>query len=524
MARTNKKSQLFSLVVFSLMPFIIFSLLHGEFICAQAKTDTSDFSETVVYEKGLIIESEERVVIERCNCEINGKLILKDNSSLVLKNTKIKLIASGNNSIDTLSWVNISGRSNLIAINVTIETIFFQNFGITISDNASAIFDKVYSLEWYSLICEDRSKFKIINSTCWSMIKSYDTSVLSIIDSSIYGLDVSGNSKANLKNIETTQISVKDQGFLEIYNSTISSGTEGIKLYLNNNTKIKLKNFSTTKGGFDYHFCKSWSLYRDNDVNYSGINVSLYNIYLKEFTFIIPINSNVEISNLNNSIVNVKSYQKILLIQNSSINKFILMNNSTLNARFIDIHILITSQSAQAYLNYSTIKNIKCANKSKLRLKSSKINSIYAIDHTLLLIDNCNITKDIKILENSIMLCNLDEIKFSNVTYERYTMNSSINVFGEVQTIKMIIDKNRIRDESKLRIYVNNKKRNFIIKEEKDVKKIYFDTFSDDEYVTILMGSEPPKHIPFYLTLVGQKLISLFIIIILILAVLLAWR
>lgn len=525
MASTRKKSFLLPLIFLSLINAFFGVILIDNFVFPpHTQGQVNSYNETRIYENGLIIENNEQVVIENCDCEINGKLVLRDNSTLILKDTKIQLIESGNKSIDNLYWFNISGNARLLAINVTIETIFFQNFGIIISDNASALFDTVYSLEWYSLICEDASKIEILNSTCWSMIKSYDNSYLTIEDSSIYGTQVKGNSKANLRNVKSTQLSIDDHGFLEIYDSTISSETDGVKLRFDDNAKLTLNNFSTRKSGFDYQLCENWSLFKDNIVTNSSINIKLTDVYLKNIFFILPPNSDIDVKNLNNSIVNIDAQQEKLLIRNSKLNEIKLMNNSFLDASSVELKNLIASQSAKAIFNYSVINHISCYNKSKLILSSSKIKSIDNTDYSLLLLEGSDISEDIKILENSIILNSSDLISFSNITYHKGNLNLSINQPVVELKIIMIINKNRIRDEEKIQIYINEEKKDLNIDDENELKFITFNSPPGDNELSIYLGPKPPEHVPFYLTQVGQKLISFFIILILILAVLLAWR
>ena len=90
--------------------------------------------------------------------------------------------------------------------------------------------------------------------------------------------------------------------------------------------------------------------------------------------------------------------------------------------------------------------------------------------------------------------------------------------------IEMILDRDRIRDERNLRVSVDGDLLDIDSEVMKDLRVVSFMVPSGVSRLSISLGPVPPERVPFFLSPVGQQLISLTIIVILVAAVLLAWR
>ena len=90
--------------------------------------------------------------------------------------------------------------------------------------------------------------------------------------------------------------------------------------------------------------------------------------------------------------------------------------------------------------------------------------------------------------------------------------------------IEMILNRDRARYRRSLEVLLDGEPRAFDILDEKDLRSLSFTAPPGATRLTFSMGLPPPESVPFFLTQVGQQLISFLIILALVIAVLLAWR
>ncbi|MCW4050836.1 MAG: hypothetical protein NWE89_13980 [Candidatus Bathyarchaeota archaeon] len=88
----------------------------------------------------------------------------------------------------------------------------------------------------------------------------------------------------------------------------------------------------------------------------------------------------------------------------------------------------------------------------------------------------------------------------------------------------MILDRDRIREMKYLMVSLDGD--SLVVNSEmvKDLRIVSFSVPSGVGRLSISLGPVPPERVPFFLTLVGQQLMSLAIIQVLAIAVLLAWK
>jgi len=485
------------------------------------------FNEDMTYEGDLVIDGNKSVVIENCSFDIKGRIMMSNDSTLVLRDAKIRLIESREgDEEESLFWFSMSGNSRFQAINITIETIFFQSFSIHVSDGAEVVFDDVYSLEWYGLVCEGHSEVKILDSVCWSMIETRDESALSVRDSRIYGVNITDDSEALLESVYTTRISVAEAGSLEIHDSTIRSDSDGLELIFDKDTELTLENFSTTSSGIEYEFCESWNLYRDNEISNAHLNVTLKRVYLKSVRFVITEKSDVDVHRMRNALTNIVCRSENLDVVGSTLKEIAIFKDCVLHASSLELFKFQAAEHSSARIDDSKVDTVVCTDGSAVIISSSSIGSIECHDGAILQLTNCSVPESTSVSENSILFHTSQSTSITELDYEveKGMLTSNISHSkGEAQ-LEMILNRDRIRDQRVLEIMLNGEAQSYKISEKKDLKTISFPMPAGVWHLSISMGPPPPERVPFFLTLVGQQLISFMIIIILITAILIAWR
>lgn len=529
--RIKPQSYLFSIMLLfaTLSPAFPFELINGS---TEGFSDLPDglmvFNRDMAYEGDLIIDGNKSVVVENCSFDIKGRIIMSDSSTLILRNAKIRLVESDEgDGGEGIFWFSMSGDSRFRASNITIETIFFQSFSIHVSGRSEMVFDDVYSLEWYGLVCERNSKVQIINSVCWSMIETRDESTLFLRDSQIYGINVTGESTAFLDGIQTTRVSVAEAGSIEIYNSTIRSETDGLELIFDEGTKLTLKSFSTIFTGIEYEFCESWNLYRDNEISVAQLNVTIERVYLKSVRVVLPEGSDIKIHGLKNPYTSILCKSEDLEVMGSALNEITILNDCLLHLSSTDFDRFHATEHSSALIEDSRVSLVTCTDQSISTISSSDVASIACKGAAILQLMNSSIPESTTVSENSVIFNALPLISISELSYdmERGMMTGSVTCSSmDEAPLDMIMNRDRIRDKKTLKIALDGEARSYKTAEEKDLETISVLIPPGAWELSISMGPPPPERVPFFHTLVGQQLISLMIIIILIAAVLLAWR
>jgi len=481
--------------------------------------------EDTMYEGDLTLEGNDSLVIEGCTLEIRGRINISDRSSLTLRDAKVRLIESrSETAVEGEFWFHMSGDARFQAVNITIETIFFQSFSIHVSDRVEALFDGVYSLEWYGLVCEGDSRVEILNSTCWSMIQVREESAVSVRGSRIYGVNVTGNSEAHLGEVYTTRITVEDSGTLRAWDTTVSSDSDGLELVFDSGTDLTLLGFPTVSSGIEYEFLDGWSLHGDNEVSSAWMNVTLTRIYLKLAQFVVDEGAKIDVGGVINPNVNIVCRGEELSVSDSTLNKVDIAGGCALQADSVELTVLEASQRAKAEIMDSQIVKVSCSNESVVKIVNSDLGSIVGVDAAVLILKESDLPEDTTISGNSLILLAGNLITINEID------NRIMNVLeAEVEAedggrLKVVMNRDRIRAERNLVISLDGGSASYDVEEEKDLKTVSMQIPSGTWRLSVSLGPMPPERVPFFLTPVGQQLISFMIILALAVAVLLAWR
>jgi hypothetical protein len=479
------------------------------------------------YEGDLLLKGNASVIVEDCDFEINGQILMSDDSTLILRNANIRLVElGGSSSEDGQFWFRMVDRSRFKAVNVTIETISFKSFSIYVSDEVEAVFDDVYSLEWQGLICEGNSRVRIVDSTCWSMIHTRGASVLSVAGSSVYGVNATGDSSAILEDVYITRASVAERSSLEVLNSTISSDSEGLELVIDRGTELTLHDFPTVASGIGYELCNHWSLIGDNEASNVYMNVTLNHVYLKLVQFIVTEESEFTVKGMRAPIAKIVCSANYIEVVESTLQQVELLRECSLSALSVEFETLKASDNAFVHVINSTLGQVTGEAESRISLSSSEVQSIVGRDGAVLQLNNCSVREPFSVSDNSVVF----KFLFTSMGEVEYDLSAHqlnvrvVNPLEEDARIDMILDRDRVRETRNLRVSIDGDSLAVDSEVMKDLRAVSFMVPSGVSHLSISLGPVPPERVPFFLSPVGQQLISLIIILILVVAVLLAWR
>ncbi len=377
------------------------------------------FDEDTTFEGDLVIDGDKSVLIEGCSFSIKGRIVVTDSSTLIIRNSTIRLIESrGEGAEEGEFWFNVSGDSRLQAVNVDIETVYFSSFSIRVSGSAEVMFHDIYSLEWYGLVCEEGSRVNISGSVCWSMIETRDVSLLFVEGSRIYGVNVTDDSNALLEGVYTTKASVTKSGSLEIRNSTISSDSDGLELIFDRGSRLKLRSFPTISTGVDYEYCEGWTLHGDNEVSNSHLDVSLSRVYLKVIRFVILDGADIEVDRYDNAHTVIVCSDDYLRVVASTLKEVAIIGDCALNASHVDIAKIHASQGSSARIEASMIGLVTCGDENILVVISSTMDSIETREGAIFQLSNCSVPESTSVLGNSIVIHSGKPIQTTDFDYE----------------------------------------------------------------------------------------------------------
>ncbi|UCD44021.1 MAG: hypothetical protein JSV27_07675 [Candidatus Bathyarchaeota archaeon] len=486
------------------------------------------FDRDMTYEGDLIIDGNASVIVEDCDFEIDGRVLLSGDSTLILRNARIRLVESREGRSEDAGFMfTMNESSRFDVVNTTVETISFRSFSIHVSDGVEALFDNVYSLEWHGLTCEGDSKVQIVDSSCWSMIETRDESTLSVRDSRIYGVNTTGGSSAFLEGVYTTKASVEAASSLEAINSTISSETEGLELVFQGDTELVLCNFSTVSSGIGYELCDHWSLVEDNVASKVHIDVSLDHVYLRLIQFVVEEGSDVSLEGLHAPHAKIVCSAEDIEAVDSTLKQVELLQDCALNACHVEFDSLTASGSSFASLADSKLGQVSGRDESMASISSSEIRDVDGRGSAVMHLNNCSVLDSISVSDSSVIFQNDQPISMDGFDYDLKGHKLNVrfeNPLDERIQVDMILDRNRIREMRDLKVSLDGDP--LVVDSEmvKDLRIASFSVPSGTGRLSVSLGPVPPERVPFFLTLVGQQVISLAIILVLVIAVLLAWK
>ncbi|MBS7649562.1 hypothetical protein KEJ17_07985, partial [Candidatus Bathyarchaeota archaeon] len=230
---------------------------------------------------------------------------------------------------------------------------------------------------------------------------------------------------------------------------------------------------------------------------------------------------------LNSSFVNVEANSKNIEIVGSVLNEVKILNGCFLLASHIGINKLETLDNSSAYIENSRIKKVLCKNSSNLILYSSIIDSMECNGDSFIHMKGSEVSEYISVSNNSITFFTPKYINIEKINYNVLNgdlIMSLVNLLRNHTKVSILINRDRIGDRNSLKIMCDGENISYKFEDRKDMEILTFEMTSNMMNLEVSLGPPPTKPTNFFLTSVGQQLISLMIIIVLSGAVILLWR
>ncbi|MCK4437594.1 hypothetical protein KAV47_00855, partial [Candidatus Bathyarchaeota archaeon] len=90
--------------------------------------------------------------------------------------------------------------------------------------------------------------------------------------------------------------------------------------------------------------------------------------------------------------------------------------------------------------------------------------------------------------------------------------------------LTLVLNRDRVRQRRDFSILLDGESVDYEALDEKDLSYFSFQLSPGVRRLSVALGAPPPERVPFIQTLLGQRLVSLLLIILLVVFVLLTWR
>jgi len=489
--------------------------------------DTTVIDEDATIAGDLVLDGDRSLRVENCSLDVEGRVSISGGSRLMLRNAKMRLIESGQPDSGTLGyWFDVRGDSTLQAVNVTIETTTFHSFRIRVSDTATLSFRDVYSMEWYGLTCDGDSSVAIEDSTCWSMFHMSGSSALRVSDSRIFGVNVTDGAEARLEGVYATSASVSGGGSLLLRNSTIGSDTRGLELGFDEGTELTLAGFPASPTGIGYMHCDRWSLQGDNDVTASSLNVTLDRVYFRHVRFNVEYGADVRVINLE-APVEITCSDDVLEVADSFIEGIKLERGCALSAKSVVLSWLKASMDSSATFRGSEVQTSESRNNSVVSYSSSTVGSLSGGGGAVMILSNSSLPEQLYVDDDAVLIHSPHPISATLLGYdvEEGALELGLDpVLVDGAELTLVLNRDRVRQRKDLNILLDGESVGYEALDEKDLSYLSLQLSPGVRRLSVFLGAPPTERVPFLQTLLGQRLVSLLLIILLVLFVLLTWR
>jgi hypothetical protein len=489
--------------------------------------DTTFIDEDTTIAGDLVLDGNSTLRVENCSLDVEGRVMISGGSRLMLRNAKMRLIESGQADSGVSGyWFDVRGDSTLQAVNVTIETTTFHSFRIRVSDTATLSFRDVYSMEWYGLTCDGDSRVAVEDSTCWSMFQMSGSSVLRVSDSRIFGVNVTDGADACLDGVYATSASASGEGSLLLRNSTIGSDTRGLELGFEEGAGLTLAGFPASPTGIDFWYCGRWSLQGDNDVTALSLNATLIDVYFKHVRLNVGEGADVRVIDVD-APLEITCSDDILEVTDSSIEGIRLRRGCALYAESVGLSWLEASMNSSATLRGSEVQRSESHNTSVVSYSSSTVGSLSGGEGAVMILCNSSLPEKLHVGDDSVVIHSPSPVSANLLGYdvEEGVLELGLDqVLVDGNELTIVLNRDRVRRRSDLSVLLDGEPVDIEALDEKDLSYFSLQLSPGVRRLSVLLGAPPPERMPFLQTLLGQRLVSLLLIIILVVFVLLTWR
>lgn len=474
----------------------------------------------------LVLDGVRSLMVENCSLEVEGRVVVSGGSRLLLRNAKIRLVESGQADQGASGYrFDVRGNSTLEAVNVTIETAHIQSFRIRVSDAAELRFRGVYSMDWGGLTCDGGSSVAVEDSTCWSMFHVGGLSALRVSGSRIFGVNVTGGAEAFMEGVHANSASASGGGSLLIRNSTMASDTWGLELGFDEGTRLTLASFPASPTGIDFWHCDRWSMLGDNDVTASDLNVTLIDVYFRHVRLNVGEGADVSVVNLD-APLEIACSGDFLDVAASSIEGVRLEGGCALSAESVSLSWLEASMDSSATLRGSEVQRTEARDSSVVSYSSSTVGSLSCGEEAVIVLCDSKLPEQLNVGGNSAVVHSPHP---TSVTLLGYTDEGALElgldrVPVDGAELTVVVNRYRVRQVTGLDALLDGESVSYGRLDEKDLSRFSFQLPPRARRLIVALGPPPSERVPFLQTLLGQRLVTLLLVLLLVLFVLLNWR
>ena len=459
---------------------------------------------------GLTLDGDSLTVLN-CSLEVEGGVKVRGGAHLTLRNAEMMLSEPAEGGF----WLDVQGNSSLEMVNVSIETASLKVFNMRVSDSAWLTLRGVYSMDWSGVTCRGGSTVAVVDSTCWSTFNMGDHSALTVSGSRIYAVNVTDGAEARLDGVYVTTASVSGGG-LHIHNSTISSETKGLHLCLRD-AALTLRGFPASPTGINYWHLDGWSLRN------GALNVTLDDAYLR--------NMRLDVDGGDVEVIDVYAPLEItcggdsLTVTGSNIDGVRLDRGCALTAEDANLSRLEAWATSSAALRGVTAQRSESHNRSLVTYTSSTVDSMSCGDAAVVLMCGSPLPEDLLVGGDSAVVHFSRAVSASLRGYDAEEGTLDIELYGlQTETmLTVVLDRDRVR-RSELGVLLDGEPGGHGVSDEKGMSFVSSRVPPGVGRVSVVLGAPPPRRVPFLETLMGRRLVTLLLVLLLVVFVLLAWR
>jgi hypothetical protein len=349
-----------------------------------------------------------------------------------------------------------------------------------------------------------------------------DHSTLDVSCSRVYGVNVTDRAEARLDGVYATTASVSGGGSLHIQNSTISSETRGLILGLEEGAELTFAGFPASPTGIDYWHCDGWSLRGDG---VTGLNVTLVDVYFRNVRLDVGRGADVEVMDVD-APVEITCSGDALTVTDSIIEGVRLEGGCALSAEDISLSWLEAWTGSSAALRGVTVQRSESHNRSVVSYSSSSVGSLSCGDSAVVFMCGSSLPEDLLVGGDSVVFHFSQPVSAALLGYDVEEGVLEVGVDGvQVEAeLTVVLDRDRVRRRGELGVLLDDEPAEYGVLDEKDLSYVSLRLSPGVTRLSVDLGAPPPERVPFLETLLGQRLVTLLLILLLVVFVLLTWR
>ena len=351
----------------------------------------------------------------------------------------------------------------------------------------------------------------VMDSTCWSTFIMGDHSILNVSGSSIYAVNVTDSAQARLDGVYATTASVSG-GSLHIHNSTLTSETSGLHLGLRDAT-LPLRGFPASPTGIDYWHLDEWSLREEG-----ALNVTLDDVYLR--------NIRLDVDRGDMEVIDVEAPLEItcggdsLTVKGSAMEVVRLERGCALAAGDVSLSRLEAWATSLAVLSGATVQRSESHDRSVVTYTSSTVDSLSCGDSAVVLMCGSPLPEDLLVGGDSVVVYFSRPVSAVLLGYDEGEGALDVELDGvQAETgLTVVLDEDRVR-RGELGVLLDGEPVDHGVSDEKGLSYVSSRVSPGVGRVSVVLGAPPLERVPFLDTLVGRRLVSLLLVLLLVLSI-----